>query len=115
MAVPGFECSRLGFAAKVSELIGRDFRTFDPHNKSEAHQGPSLCTSTGLSSELAQGRFAAIACAKARALISQMRALYLSSLGASTSRKLGYAGHCTVTGVTCFRIVGGQKQTLSPC
>ena len=75
MAVAGFECSRLGFAAKVSELIGRDFRTFDPHNKSEADQGPSLCTSTGLSPELAQERLAAIACAKARALISQMRAL----------------------------------------
>ena len=75
MAVAGFECSRLGFAAKVPELIGRDFRTFDPHNKSEADQGPSLCTSAGLSPELTQERLAAIACAKARALISQMRAL----------------------------------------
>ena len=39
VAVAGFECSRLGFAAKVSELIGRDFRTLDPHNKSEPHHG----------------------------------------------------------------------------
>ena len=70
VAVAGFECFRLGFAAQVSEVIGRDFRTFDPDNKSEAHQRPSLCTSTGLSSELAQERLAAITCAKATALIS---------------------------------------------
>ena len=37
MAVAGFECPRLGFAVKVSELTGRDLSTLDPHNKSEAH------------------------------------------------------------------------------
>ena len=71
--VAGFECPRLGFAVKMSELTGRDFRTLDPPPTSRKLSTVGVCRAAGPSPELTQGRLAPRACAKHMAFIPQKR------------------------------------------